>query len=389
MHRQSLAAGGQTHPCASNMSLWCVLRSSDVALNLVSFFVDKKDCVGLRTASRAFAACMAAVSSVLVRPKVVVLEDVVEVFNPGSKTWGVFPSTQQDRVGAASAVISGRLYVCGGVSERQRSSSRLMDCFDPLLGIWQILPPMSQGRMCHAAAVNGARLYVCGGRSFRALKTAECFDTLTISWKSLPSMAHARDDAAAAVIRHHVYVVGGDSQAKFSERLLPTGSWQVLPEMTHARETGFGTMGIGFAIAVVTDKLYVCGGRGLTSVERFDPEVGAWELLQRRPERRCGAAVAVLHGQLYMCGGMNDRVCLSSVERFDPTHNRWETLAPMTHARSESHVVVVDGQLFICGGRGAHGPYLDSAEWFDPLTGRWEALPDMTVGRMCSHVVMG
>ena len=76
------------------------------------------------------------------------------------------------------------------------------------------------------------------------------------------------------MIRGHVYVVGGaegffDSSA---ERLRPAGNWQTLPDMNVAR--------CDFSTAVVADKLYVCGGLGDCSVERFDPEVGIWELLQ-------------------------------------------------------------------------------------------------------------
>ena len=132
-----------------------------------------------------------------------------------------------------------------------------------------------------------------------------------------------------------------------------------------------------FGTAVIADRLHVCGGIGLTSVERFDTEVGVWEVLH--------AVVAVLHGQLYMGGGRNDsEVPVSSVERFD----LWERVESMTHARSEACAGVTDGRLFICGGEGEQGAAENSAEWFDPVTGRWELLPDMRQGRVQPHVAI-
>jgi len=385
-HRQSFAAVRQAHRCDWNLFLECVFRSRDVAFKIASCFVNKKDCLGLRTASRAFATCMAEVSSALVEPKVFVwggddvATEAADMFDPVFKTWDTFPSTHEFPK-AVSAVINGRFYVCGGQSISSGSSSKSLDCFDPHRGSWQSLPPMSQGRCGQSVAVVGARLYVCGGWSDdRALESAECFDTLTTTWQSLPAMVCPHYEAGAAVIRQHVYIVGGYDFETSAERLLPTGNWEELPDMKECRQY--------FATAVINDRLYVCGGDGSAAVERFDPDVGVWEQLQPMTEARGFAAAAVLRGQLYMCGGLGDEDDnpLSSVERFDPKHNRWERLAAMTHERSFPRGVEIDGRLFICGGLDQMP--LSSAEWFDPGTGRWEVLPDMSQVRVRPHLAV-
>ena len=66
------------------------------------------------------------------------------MFDPVTKTWDAFPSTHETRLNAASAVLNGRFYVCGGHSGDPDSPSTSLDCFDPHQGIWQSLPPMSQ-----------------------------------------------------------------------------------------------------------------------------------------------------------------------------------------------------------------------------------------------------
>ena len=384
-HRRSFAEVRRSHPCGWSMSLWRACQSREVEHNIASFFVNNWDCVGLRTASKAFATSMAEVCSVWVRPKVLVLggdvpsEEPVEIYDPVSNTWDASPSAQLFRSCAASAMINGRLYVCGGAPH---SPSTSLDCFDPLLGTWEALPPMLQGRNGHGAAVIGARLYVCGGLSGGRLRlgSAEVFDTVSSTWQSLPAMVHPRCWAGAAVIRNNVYMVGGDANDTSSERLPPTGNWQELPRMNESRAY--------FSTAVIADRLYVCGGIGRTSLERFDPEVGVWELLQPMLEARAWAPVAVLHGQLCMCGGERDLEALSSVERFDPAHNTWERLTSMTRARKGAGAVAIDGRLFVCGGRGADGGYLNSAEWLEPATGRWEPLPGMRQRRNCPFLAV-
>ena len=143
--------------------------------------------MGLCTASRAFATCMAEVSSALVQPKVLVWGGdyyaavAVDMFDPVSNTWHTFPSALEYREAAASAVINGRLYVCGGHSERSKTH---------LQRHWIVSIHISAvGRLCrrcrrdaavHAAAVVDARLYVFGGMVLRSgpgvCRMLRCFD---------------------------------------------------------------------------------------------------------------------------------------------------------------------------------------------------------------------
>ena len=76
----------------------------------------------------------------------------------------------------------------------------------------------------------------------------------------------------------------------------------------------------------------------LSSVERYDPAVGAWEAVAPMAAARSAPAVAALEGKLYAAGGSdNNGVRLSSVERYDPATNAWEAVTPMAAARAASH----------------------------------------------------
>ena len=86
------------------------------------------------------------------------------------------------------------------------------------------------------------------------------------------------------------------------------------------------------------------GGVGgwLSSVERYDPALDAWEEVAPMAEGRDTHAVAVLDGKLYAVGGEDsESIPLSSVERYDPATNVWEPVAAMASVRSRPGVALL------------------------------------------------
>lgn len=86
-------------------------------------------------------------------------------------------------------------------------------------------------------------------------------------------------------------------------------------------------------VAVLNNRLYVCGGRDGSSchrsVESYDPHTNKWTLRTPMNRRRSGVAVGVLNGFLYALGGhdspaSNPTVCRTeTVERYDPATDTW------------------------------------------------------------------
>ena len=80
--------------------------------------------------------------------------------------------------------------------------------------------------------------------------------------------------------------------------------------------------------------------------------------------------MAVLDGKLYAAGGENDDDgALSSVERYDSALDAWEAVAPMAEARSDHGVAVLDGKLYAVGGYSDDDGRLSSVERYDPAVG--------------------
>jgi len=60
--------------------------------------------------------------------------------------------------------------------------------------------------------------------------------------------------------------------------------------------------------------------------------------------------VAVLENKLYVCGGYDGSSSLSSVECYDPTNNQWSMASHMVRHRSAAAVTVLEGQIYVLGG---------------------------------------
>jgi kelch-like protein 18 len=59
---------------------------------------------------------------------------------------------------------------------------------------------------------------------------------------------------------------------------------------------------------------------------------------------------AALGGELYVCGGYDGVTSLSSVEKYDPEKNAWEVVSNMLRHRSAAGVCMLNGHIYALGG---------------------------------------
>jgi hypothetical protein len=122
--------------------------------------------------------------------------------------------------------------------------------------------------------VVGSQILAIGGRNKgRALPVVEALDTETNTWSTLAPMPTPRREMAIAVIGHKVWVMGG-----YNDRDLD------VIEVFHSAKNEWSTsrfrlpIGCPWAKAVVVNgKIYITGGRNLSSVVIFDPKTGQWK----------------------------------------------------------------------------------------------------------------
>ena len=259
-----------------------------------------------------------------------VLVNSLERYDPTTNAWeeeAVAPTLTESKY-TCTAVFDGKIYVAGGVGADVLSS---VERYDPATKSWEAVAPMM-------TVLNG-ELYAVGGYCGGWLSSVERYDPALDAWEAVAPMATARDSLGLAVLDGKLYAVGGYHD---------------------------------------DDGLH--GSPQLSSVERYDPTLDAWEAVAPMAEARAAHAAAVLDGKLYAVGGSNDDDGhLSSVERYDPTANAWEAVAPMATGRSELVVAVLDGKLYAVGGtkydEEAGGERAaNMVERFNPATFAWEEL---------------
>jgi N-acetylneuraminic acid mutarotase len=275
-----------------------------------------------------------------------------ETFDPSARQWTQLPPMMQARMLGSTAVVAGCLYVCGGhTSNENLDEPRVCTAerLDPVSLTWETIEPMSEVRCAAATVVLGGKLYVCGGFDGQArLRSAERFDPLTGKWQPLPPMVRARDEAAAVVIAGELYVLGGfDGSHVLNsvERFSPlSSSWEVLPPMS--------TMRAAFSACEVKGQLYACGGSDgqhcLATVERFDPIAGTWHAVAPMTQARKSAGIVEMGGRMLILGGSAQekenaasKLALSSVECFDPDVGTWKVLPAMPGGRELAAAIAI------------------------------------------------
>nr|CAB3259825.1 kelch-like protein 20 [Phallusia mammillata] len=191
------------------------------------------------------------------------------------------------------------------------------------------LPKLNTGRM-RATSVNvGSKVCVFGGAGEgKVYKSCEMLDFVEqTKWKVMPDMLKSRQDFSSCSFEDHIYVTGGynnykrlSSCERFSSN---NNTWSRIKDMIHARDE-HGT--------VVCDRfLYCIGGSGdnktLSSCERFDVRSDVWNEIAPLNQARHGLVTVVLNKEIYAIGGLDDEgQYLSSVERFNPEIGKWRIL---------------------------------------------------------------
>ena len=185
-----------------------------------------------------------------------------------------------------------------------------------------------------------------GGESmYRGAPTLETVERYSIdagSWSQAPSMQHRRCGVGVALRMETdtLFAFGGYAGGRCGESYLDTcecldvgpggeGRWRPLPRMSVQRA---GTN----AAAGPDGRLYVLGGgpdgqREWKTMEALDPRICSWDtsLAPLHCGRHYNAAAFGPDGRLYVSGAFRHLGQLDVVERWDPRVDRWEIIEPV------------------------------------------------------------
>lgn len=231
--------------------------------------------------------------------------------------WNALPAMAEGRTDVACAMIANFIYVCGGLRRGRATNS-----FERLSlerGVWETLPPLLGRRRVDTGAIVSVmtgHLYICGGLEFDGSGASSCVDRFYPDcnyWETLEDMPVRRCHAASIVFENQLYICGGSEDGKTPLnsvlRFDPAGpSWKWLPQMLERRCCASAVAANGNIYVGQCDLRAFNGGHDspnlLTSGERLNMQSRLWS--RCAPGLLCspGASVAaVFANSLYICGG--------------------------------------------------------------------------------------
>lgn len=251
----------------------------------------------------------------------------VDVLDPIANVWTAGPELPADAPThhLAVAVFREQIFVLGGYLDLSFAASPKTFRLDPVSSSWVRLRDQPMARGAATAQTLRDRLYVVGGATpSQATSTLLSYDPQTDTWRTDAAMPLASEHLASCVDGARMLVVGGRASGNLraAQRYdADQNRWTAVADLPTARG--------GLAAATVGRRCFVVGGEALDRPppntfgenEAFDWDVGTWAAQPALPTPRHGLAVVGLGPSLYtLAGGPEAGLTLSNiVEIFTPS----------------------------------------------------------------------
>ena len=311
---------------------------------------------------------------------------------PTTLQWTQKADMPTARIGFATSVVNGKVFVIGGSAQLEMDefgdmSLSTVEMYNPKTDIWKPKSDMPTARSGVSVSVVDGKIYAIGGskikkiqipRGFRSegeeLPTVEMYDPVTDTWTQKADMPTPKK-TMTCVVDGKIYAVGGWLNTNEQPQLETVvvydpamDTWTKAQSMNHARCSA--------AIDVVNGKIYAIGGLGrsqvegqldvyLSSLEVFNPKTNQWRERIEMPAPKALHTASVIDGKIYVIGGYfkkdNEFKKLSTIESYDPTTDRWTQEQNLPVGKWGHKTEVIDGQVYIFGG----GP-VTSVQVYDP-----------------------
>jgi hypothetical protein len=150
------------------------------------------------------------------------------------------------------------------------------------------------------------------------------------------------------------------------------------------REFGFYSIELSTGLETTPNQpevAYAIGGRGQSSMERYDTLSGQWSAAAAMDTARAHFGACVVAGNVYVTGGLNESSAyLRSVEMYVPSTDTWSAVAPLPAVRCAHSAVAVGSAMYVLGGF-VSGRLTASVLKFDNTSGAWSECTPMPASR--------
>lgn len=327
----------------------------------------------------------------------------------GTFAWSNIASGPVARANAQSAVVGGRVYLFGGLTNSAGQATVRGDVYNPATNAWTRLADLPQPLTAAATVVNGNDVWLIGGflgnSTGPSVKSVWKYNVSTNAWSKGPDLPQDVGGTTAQVIGGRIYVTGGLRRGAggallgdvAATRVLDlsnlSAGWQTRANLPNPRNHP--------ASAVAKGVLYVFGGQhGVdpnarqTDVHAYNPATNAWSKVGSMPFARShfGTSSFAFNDRVYLFGGSaNGDAATGRSLAFDPATKVWTYLQPLPEARSGAAAALVNGSLYLLGGgvtvNGATAPTAKSTKTL--FVNAWERLANVPIslGEVATAVI--
>jgi N-acetylneuraminic acid mutarotase len=138
------------------------------------------------------------------------------------------------------------------------------------------------------------------------------------------------------------------------------------------------------SLAVIKNKIYLLGSRGIRPVDAYDVNARTWTPMQSPPMELHHFQAAVYANEIWVLGAFTKNypheLPVDHIYIFNPDKNAWRQgpAIPSNRLRGSAGVVNYKGKLYMVGGE-IDGHWDGHVAWLDeynPKTNTWKILPD-------------
>lgn len=270
-------------------------------------------------------------------------------FNP----WSPRTDMPTARTAASASAVGTDIYVIGG--HDGNVSLTVMEKYDTVNDTWTTMPSMSTIRRSHTSNVVTGKIYVMGGVNTPGIAqdTVEEFDPFTEQWTTKAPMQTITGRHVACVADNKIYVFDDTGLVEGYEP--STNTWQTKQANPSGRDAA--------VCVTLNNRIYILSNLTVgENIDIYDPALDNWSTGQPYPEP--GPLGVVVDGKIYVVGGYPNN---EPVYEYDAVTDSWRSRGSMhPNGRGGNCGDVVNNIVYVFGGV-YHSQYLSTVQAYEPL----------------------
>jgi N-acetylneuraminic acid mutarotase len=298
-------------------------------------------------------------------------------------SWNALMPMPTARGGLGVAVVNGKIYAIGGLSNDLPVSNN--EQYDPVTNQWTAEAAMPTARSGFAVAVYNNKIYVIGGTvgNGEFVGNNEVYDPSTNTWETKGSMPTPRSDLNANIVNDKIYLISGKEYSSSYPYFAETNVNEVYDPANDSWTTKSPIqMAVyGYASTTINGTIYVVGGSKspisqqnsalVDSNQVYNPIDDKWSLAANLPTVTTYGAATATQGylapsRLYFVGGYSFDAFSSKTQVYNPSNNSWASGASMSASRAYLGLAVVNDVLYAIGGFDGQN-WLNINEQYKPI----------------------